>query len=54
MLLLMGAWQYRNGNARRSAHAVVQEHNVFWARVSYEWRACSHVRRGVLLYLASI
>ena len=27
MLQQIGAWKYRNGNARRSARAVVQQHN---------------------------
>ena len=46
MFQQMGTWKYRNGNARRSARAVVQEHNVFRAHISYDRRACSHGRRG--------
>ena len=42
MLQLMGAWMYRNGNARPSACTVLQEHSMFQVCISYERRACSH------------
>ena len=48
MLQQVGAWKYRNDNARRPARAVVQVHNVFRARISYVRRACSHGRRCFL------
>ena len=49
----MGAWKYWNGNARRSARAVVQEHNAFSAHISYERRASSPGRQ-VFFGLVSI
>ena len=54
MLQQMGAWKYRNDNSKHSARAVVQEHNLFLARTSYERRTCSHGRRVVFWGLASI
>ena len=53
MILQIGVWRYRNGNARRSARTVVQEHSVFRARISYDRGVCSHGRRG-FLGLASV
>ena len=47
MLQMIDAWEHRSGNARRSDHAVVEEHNVFWARLSNEMHACSHGRHWV-------
>ena len=41
MIQQMGAWKHSNGNARRSARAAEDEHNVFRASISYERRACS-------------
>ena len=54
MLQQMGSRKYRNGNSRRSARAVVQEHNMYWARILYESRVCIHGRLGFLGGLASV
>ena len=47
ILQQMGAWKHGNSNAKRSARAVVQGHNVFRAHISYEWRACSPGRQAL-------
>ena len=46
MLQQLGAWTCMNGNARRSALAVIHWYNVVWARTSHERRACSPDGQG--------
>ena len=50
----MGAGKCRNGNARRSARAVVEEHNAFLTHISIERRASSLGRRGYFWGSASV
>ena len=54
MLQQIGAWKYRNCIARRFAHAVVEEHNMFRVRISCERRACSQGKRVFLGGLTSV